>query len=142
MPILNPSNLWFRFLRTFFPFEYSVVPTPVIVTVEEPTFVPINVLEITKTLPEGLYVLTGSIEYSMPDTNDSALFRIVSPLTQGNIYRERAKDAGDLVFRTISSPFYHAGGAITFTLEASKEVNSNDLTVSFNSITFECKERY
>ena len=125
--------------RTHYPYNKNVVPVPIVITDDTPTFTLLNEFIITDNLPAGEYILIVSYEWFMPDTNDSALYRILSPLTVGTIYNHEPKDASEVLFRTSASPFTWAGGPITFRLEASTTVGANDLTVNWSSIEFERK---
>jgi len=125
--------------RVKFPYHSNIVSTPVLITSEEPTFTTINTLIITDNLPAGTYVLTGNYEWSMPDVNDSAIFRIISPLTLGTEYKQEPKDASDLQLRSVNSQFEWSGGPITFTFEGSITVGATILTIGFSQLIFERK---
>ena len=125
--------------RTYLPYHKVRVDTPIVVTADTPTYTQMAQLVITDNLPAGEYVVSISWEWSMPDVNDSALFRVISPILQDTIYRHEPNDANEKAFRTASIPLTYAGGPITFTTEASKTTGAADLTIGLSSIEFERK---
>ena len=125
--------------RDYLPYHKSVIDSPVVITADTPTFTTINQLVISDSLPAGEYVVTLSYVWHMADVNDSALFRVSSPVTTGEIYKYEPKDASDLIVRTHAKPVTHAGGAITITLEGSKTTAAGDLTIDSSAVEFERK---
>lgn len=125
--------------RDYLPYHKNVVATPVVITDDTPTWTTINQLVISDTLPAGEYVITLNWTWQMADVNDSAYFRLVSPLTSGQTHIYEPRDANDVSVRTAATPVTHAGGAVTLTFEGSKTVGAQDLTIDESSIEFERK---
>jgi len=123
--------------RVKFPLKIETVSTPIIVSNAEPTFSQLCFLNITDAIPAGTYELKVIYEWFMPDVNDSAIFRIISPVTAGTEYRNEPSDESDVVIRALSSYFTHAGGPIGFSFEAATTAGAQDLTVNYSQLSFE-----
>lgn len=125
--------------RVKFPYKSNVINTPIEITTPEPTFTAINTLVVSDNVPAGTYLLQVSWDWSMPDVNDSAIFRLISPITAGKEYRQEPKDASDAQLRTFSAEYEWSGGPITFDFEGSITVGATTLTIGFSQIIFERK---
>ena len=125
--------------RVKFPFASNTVSALVEVDAELPTFTEINALAITDNLPAGDYALTVTYEWNMADVNDSAVFRVISPVTVGTEYSKEPKDNSDLVINTLSFVVPWSGGPITFSLQASTTVGASTLNISTSQICWERK---
>jgi hypothetical protein len=125
--------------RDYLPYFKSPIAAPLTVTDDTPTFTTMNTLVIADNIPAGEYVLTICWEWWMPDVNDSALFKIIPPLTTGTVYQHEPKDAGEVTIRTASQPITYSGGAITILTQASKTVGASDLHINWSTIEFERK---
>ena len=125
--------------RTYLPYHYNSVETPIVVTDDTPTWTVVNTMIIGDNLPAGVYCLTLSWKWEMADINDSALFRVISPITTGESYRYEPNDVNERRIHTISTPETHLGGAITFQFEASKTVGAASLTIAESYFQFERK---
>ena len=125
--------------REYLPYHKSPIAAPLVVTDDDPTFTTMNTLVITENLPAGEYVLTICWEWWMADVNDSAMFKIIPPLTLGTVYQHEPKDASEVIVRTAAQPLTYAGGPVTITTEASKTAGADDLHINWSTIEFERK---
>ena len=125
--------------RTYLPYHKNVITTLQTITDDTPTFTTIIQLVISDNLPAGEYSLKVGYEWNMPDVNDSALFRIISPVTAGAIYTVEPKAADDSRYDAASFPLTWAGGPITLDLDASKTSGAMDLSVTYAMMEFERK---
>jgi len=125
--------------RDYLPYHLNIEETPLVITSDSPTYTTINQLIISASLPAGQYIMTLSYVWWMADTNDSALFRVISPVTSGEVYKHEPKDASDLVSRTQARPVTHAGGPITITFEGSKTAAAGNLNINWSAVEFERK---
>ena len=128
-----------KLFRDYLPFHISTVETPVVVTADDPTWTTFNTLTISDNLPAGTYMLMFSWTWAMADFNDSALFRITSPITSGNPFRYEPNDANEFRGNTGIAPQEYGGGPITFAFEASKTSGAQDLTIAASYLVFERK---
>lgn len=125
--------------RVKFPWNSATNAETVTVGTETPTFTQLIELDITEDLPAGEYVLTVVYEWSMPDTNDSGLIRVISPVTSGDVFSQEPKDNSDVQLRTFAQAVNWSGGAINFSLQGAVSIGGNNMTVSFSQLTFERK---
>ena len=87
-------------------------------------------LVLTETLPAGKYMLTLTMAYSSPDTNDSFYFKRTRDIADPFEYLMESKDATDVRPVTISMSYDHPGGDLDIGIEMRKEdVDANNITI-------------
>lgn len=96
-------------------FPARVVESTGPVTITDAGLVSILKLEETG-LPNGTYLTTLTYEWDLPDTNDSALFRVDVNGEAGRQVSREPKDSDDIEIRSLTYPL---------------EVTDNTLTIEF-----------
>lgn len=111
------------------------------INTEEPAFELINELDVTDDMPAGSYELLLGYAWSMPDTNDSALFRVDVQGTTGEIFRREPKDINDVDNRTVLVPYDHAGGVFNAKFYGSITTGGKTLSIERSSVRIRLEKR-